>query len=127
MTTNERTLGRYLRWLLAALSVGAAFIHFAVSGGHYDVSWMHGTVVSNAPTGHAPCEQSGPPASAGQISSAGGRGHRGPTQWTPITDRATRDQLGQQLDIAHQVTLQYPTVADAEAAGYHMVTGYVPC
>src|SRR5207302_1789827 len=43
MTTNERTLGRYLRWLLAALSVGAAFIHFAVSGGHYDVSWMHGT------------------------------------------------------------------------------------
>src|SRR6266511_4677097 len=43
MTTNERTLGRYLRWLLAALSAGAAFIHFAVSGGHYDVSWMHGT------------------------------------------------------------------------------------
>src|SRR2546429_7861696 len=43
MTTNERTLGRYLRWLLAALSVGAAFIHFAVSGGHYDVSWMPGT------------------------------------------------------------------------------------
>ena len=43
MTTNERTLGRYLRWLLAAFSVGAGFIHFAVSGGHYDVSWMHGT------------------------------------------------------------------------------------
>src|SRR3982074_3125162 len=43
MTTNQRRLGRYLRWLLAALSVGAAFIHFAVSGGHYDVSWMHGT------------------------------------------------------------------------------------
>src|ERR1700704_1141578 len=43
MTTNERTLGRYLRGLPAALSVGAAFIHFAVSGGHYDVSWMHGT------------------------------------------------------------------------------------
>src|SRR6266511_3740018 len=43
MTTNERTLGRYLRWLLAALSAGAAFIHFAVSGGHYDVSWVHGT------------------------------------------------------------------------------------
>src|SRR5437763_5558229 len=277
MTTNERTLGRYLRCLLAALSAGAAFIHFAVSGGHYDVSWMHGTffavvawlqiawavgvvlrptrrlltagvllnagiigvwavsriwgvpvgpdpwtpeavtladslssgleagivvlslavlvrpalaqrsmppsfaigglgitglavavvstvsltpsfasdhhggeaagghthsaaadgaatgghshgaLVSNAPRGDTPCEQSGPPASAGQISSAGGHGHRGPTQWTPITDRATRDQLGQQLEIAHQVTLKYPTVADAEADGYHMVTGYVPC
>src|SRR5262245_10276738 len=276
MTTNERTVGRYLRWFLAALSIGAGFIHFAVSGGHYDVSWMHGTffavvawlqiawavgvvlrptrrlliagavlnagiigvwalsriwgvpvgpdawtpesitladslstgfeagivavslavlvrpalaqrsvrpsfalgglgvtglavavvstvaltpsfasehhgggeagghshsatgdsgtahaghgaIVSNAPTGDTPCEQSGPPASAGQISSAGGHGHRGPIKWENITDRASRDQLGAQLDIAHQVTLQFPTVADAEAAGYNMVTGYVPC
>jgi hypothetical protein len=277
MTTNERTVGRYLCWLLAALSAGAAFIHFAVSGEHYDLSWLHGSffaaiawlqlafavgvilrpnrrllvagvvlnagiigvwamsriwgvpigpeawtpetvgladvlssafeagivalslavivrpalasqrlrpavglpgvaaaalgvavvssmavapafaaghshgttadghthshgagaesgahaghaaIVSNAPRGDTPCEQSGPPASAGQIASAGGHGHRGPTQWQTISDRGTRDQLGQQLDIAHQVTLQYPTVADAEADGYHMVTGYVPC
>jgi hypothetical protein len=277
MTTNERTVGRYLCWLLAALSAGAAFIHFAVSGEHYDLSWLHGSffaaiawlqlafavgvilrpnrrllvagvvlnagiigvwamsriwgvpigpdawtpetvgladvlssafeagivalslavivrpalasqrlrpavglpgvaaaalgvavvssmavapafaaghshgstadghthshgagaesgahaghaaIVSNAPRGDTPCEQSGPPASAGQIASAGGHGHRGPVQWQTISDRATRDQLGQQLDIAHQVTLQYPTVADAEADGYHMVTGYVPC
>jgi len=42
MTTNERTVGRYLRWLLAALSLGAGVIHFAVSGEHYDVSWVHG-------------------------------------------------------------------------------------
>jgi hypothetical protein len=276
MTTNERTVGRYLRWLLAGLSLAAGVIHFAVSGGHYDVSWIHGTffavvawlqlswavgvilrptrrlltagvllnagivgvwalsriwgvpvgpdawtpesvsladalstafeggivvlslavlvrpalaqrsvrpsfaisglgvtglavavistvaltpsfasdhhgsgsdeaaghshgaadvrtgghhdaVVSNAARGNTPCEQSGPPASAGQISSAGGHGHRGPTEWKSIADRATRDQLGQQLDIAHAVTLQYSTVADAEADGYHMVTGYVPC
>jgi hypothetical protein len=272
MTTNERTVGRYLRWFLAALSVGAGFIHFAVSGGHYDLSWMHGTffavvawlqiawavgvilrptrrlltagvvlnagiigvwavsriwgvpvgpdawtpesvsladalstgfeagivvlslavlvrpalaqrsirpsfaigglgvtglavavistvaltpsfasahhgggegeshssaagghaahgaaAVSNAANGSTPCEQSGPPASAGQISSAGGHGHRGPVLWQSIPDRATRDQLGQQLEIAHQVTLQYPTVTEAEAAGYRMVTGYVPC
>jgi hypothetical protein len=276
MTTNERTVGRYLRWVLAALSLGAGVIHFAVSGEHYNLSLLHGTffavtawlqlsyavaviirpnklllqagvflnagivgvwvmsrvwgvpigpeawtpeavgladllstgfevgivalslgvlvrpalaqqrlrptfaypvvgaaalgvavvssmavapafasghhhgdtvaadghthshsaaagghthpaIVSNAPRGDTPCEQSGPPASAGQISSAGGHGHRGPTQWTPIVDRATREQLGQQLEIAHQVTLQYPTVADAEAAGYNMVTGYVPC
>ena len=277
MTTNERTVGRYLRWVLAALSIGAGFIHFAVSGGHYDVSWWHGTffavvawlqlawavgvilrptrrlltagvvlnagivgvwavsriwgvpigpdawtpeavtladvlstgfeagivaislavlvrpaiaqrsispsfalgglgvtglavavistvaltpsfasdhhggsgqaaghshgaaadsgtahaghaaIVSNAPVGDTPCEQSGPPASEGQISSAGGHGHRGPIKWQNIADRATRDQLGQQLDVAHQVTLQFPTVADAEAAGYRMVTSYVPC
>ncbi|HMG25657.1 MAG TPA: hypothetical protein VKH36_02460 [Acidimicrobiia bacterium] len=42
MTTNERTVGRYLRWLLAALSLGAGVIHFAVSGEHYELSWAHG-------------------------------------------------------------------------------------
>jgi hypothetical protein len=276
MTTSERTVGRYLRWVLAALAIGAGVIHFAVSGEHYNVSWLHGTffavvawlqlawavgvilrptrrllvagvllnagivgvwamsrvwgvpvgpqpwtpedvgladalssafelgivalslavlvrpalasqrlrpvfalpgvtaaavgvaVVSsmavapafaaghshataadghthdhsvvasggaaghnhaigtNAPVGDTPCEQSGPPASQGQISGAGGHGHRGPIKWQEM-DRATRDLLGQQLDIAHQVTLRYPTVADAEADGYHMVTAYVPC
>jgi hypothetical protein len=43
MTTNERTVGRYLRWLLAALSLGAGVIHFSVSGEHYDMSVLHGT------------------------------------------------------------------------------------
>lgn len=43
MTTKERTVGRYLRWVLAALSLGAGVIHFAVSGEHYDLSWVHGT------------------------------------------------------------------------------------
>jgi hypothetical protein len=43
MTTNERTVGRYLRWILAALSLGAGVIHFAVSGEHYELSWAHGT------------------------------------------------------------------------------------
>jgi hypothetical protein len=43
MTTNERTVGRYLRWLLAALSVGAGVIHFSVSGEHYDMSVLHGS------------------------------------------------------------------------------------
>jgi hypothetical protein len=93
----------------------------AASGGH-----SHGAIVSNAPTGDTPCEQSGPPASEGQISGAGGHGHRGPIKWQAM-DRPTRDQLGSQLEIAHQVAVQFATVADAEAAGYHMVTGYVPC
>ena len=43
MTTNERTVGRYLRWVLAALSLGAGVIHFAVSGDHYNLSLLHGT------------------------------------------------------------------------------------
>ena len=271
MTTNERTVGRYLRWLLAALSVGAGFIHFAVSGGHYDVSWMHGTffavvawlqiawavgvilrptrrlltagVVLNAgiigvwalsriwgvpigpdawtpesvtladalssgfeagivvfslavlvrpalaqrsvrpsfaltglgvtglavamvstvaltpsfasdhhghggdeaagqshganavADGHShtatagaavkntPCNTSGPPASSGQVE----HGHRGPAPWTPISDPQQRSAFEQEVAVAHQVTVDYPTVQDAEAAGYTKVTPYVPC
>ncbi|HEX6578696.1 MAG TPA: hypothetical protein VF082_10040 [Jiangellaceae bacterium] len=42
MTTSDGTIGRYLAWLLFALSVGAGVIHFAVAGGHFDVSWWHG-------------------------------------------------------------------------------------
>ena len=43
MTTRERTVGRYLRWFLAALALGAGVIHFAYSGDHYEMSWRHGT------------------------------------------------------------------------------------
>jgi hypothetical protein len=42
MTTSTGTIGRYLHWLLVALSFGAGAIHFAVSGGHFDLSWWHG-------------------------------------------------------------------------------------
>jgi hypothetical protein len=48
MTTNERTVGRYLRWLLAALSLGAGVIHFSVSGDHYEMSWLHGSFFAAA-------------------------------------------------------------------------------
>jgi len=43
MTTNDGTVGRYLHWVLVAFSLGAGVIHFAVSGGHFDVGWAHGT------------------------------------------------------------------------------------
>ena len=42
MTTTDGTIGRYLRWLLVALSLAAGAIHFAESGSHFDVSWWHG-------------------------------------------------------------------------------------
>jgi hypothetical protein len=41
-------------------------------------------------------------------------------------DQPTRNALGMELTVARQAALQYPTVADAEAAGYRMVTPYVP-
>ncbi|HEX7276267.1 MAG TPA: hypothetical protein VF244_02740 [Acidimicrobiales bacterium] len=39
---------------------------------------------------------------------------------------ATRQVLGDELVEARRAALRYPTVADAEAAGYRMVTPYVP-
>jgi hypothetical protein len=42
MTTNDGTAGRYLHWLLVALSLGAGVIHFAYSGEHFEVAWLHG-------------------------------------------------------------------------------------
>ena len=38
-------------------------------------------------------------------------------------DRATRLLLQQQLTAARAIAMKYPTVADAEAAGYHLVGG----
>jgi len=85
------------------------------AGGH-----VHGNTA--ALTGSTACEQSGPPASKGQTE----HGHRGPFPWASL-DTPTHDLLEQQLSEAHAVTLEYPTVASAEAAGYHMTTTYVPC
>jgi hypothetical protein len=96
--------------LTSVNAVGAASVH------------VHGGTTAGL-TGDTPCERSGPPASAGQTE----HGHRGPFPWTAITDPGTRAQLAQQLATAHQVTQQYPTVKDAEAAGYRMTTTYVPC
>jgi hypothetical protein len=42
MTTTDGTIGRYLRWLLVALSLAAGAIHFAEVGDHFDLSWAHG-------------------------------------------------------------------------------------
>lgn len=40
--SGDQTIGRYLAWVLAVLSLGAGGIHFAVSGGHFDIAWRHG-------------------------------------------------------------------------------------
>jgi hypothetical protein len=82
----------------------------------------HAHTNAAALTGDTPCEKSGPPVSEGQTD----HGERGPYPWQDM-DAATRAALGDQLKIAHDVTLQFPTVATAEAAGYRMTTPYVPC
>lgn len=76
--------------------------------------------------GTSPCELAGPPASKGQVTDAEGHDHRGPFAQQPLTN-AERKALMDQQAAARDVALRYPTVKDAEAAGYHMSTVYVPC
>jgi hypothetical protein len=97
----------------ASVAVGSS----ALASGH-----VHGAATPGL-TGSTPCEVSGPPASSGQEE----HGHRGPFPWTAIPDAPTRGLLASQLAVAHQVTEQFSTVKDAEAAGYRMTTTYVPC
>jgi hypothetical protein len=130
---------RSLALVVLGFVVGAAVILFADSGTESSVAestpvavqadtasdgHAHSHGDTAAPTGETPCEQAGiaDPEGTGQ----GGHGHRGLSAWQSI-DRATRDVLQAQLAIAHQVAVDYPTVADATAAGWRMVTGYVPC
>ena len=77
-------------------------------------------------TGNTPCEKSGPPASQGSLQDAEGHNHRGPVEQITI-DRPTAVVLQEQQALARAVAAKYPTVADAEAAGYHASTTYVPC
>jgi hypothetical protein len=53
-------------------------------------------------------------------------GHQHATQFEEPMDEATRAQLAHQLEVTRQVALQYPTVADAVAAGYHRVGPFIP-
>lgn len=56
----------------------------------------------------------------------GAGGHMGPQTWAPLTDGAECDAVSSELDRAREVAMQYPTVAEAKAAGYSMVAPYVP-
>jgi hypothetical protein len=138
------------RWLVsgaAVVSVVIAAVSTAALTPRYAGEHTHGTVSTTglaadghnhgAPgatgiaavpvlTGNTPCEKSGPPASQGSLMDAEGHNHRGPVEQITI-DRPTAVALQEQQALARGVALRYPTVADAEAAGYHASTTYVPC
>ena len=94
-------------------------------GGAADDGHTHAGVAA-ALTGNTPCEKSGPPASEGSITDAQGHSHRGPTEQIAI-DQATAAQLNDQQAHARAAAAKFPTVKDAEAAGYHASTVFVPC
>jgi len=85
----------------------------------------HGQIIAATATGDSPCEQSGDPASPGQT----GDGH-GDMRGMVVQQNLTTDerlQLMDEMAAARTVIEQFPTVADAEAGGYHKSTVYVPC
>ncbi len=97
---------------------GAGHAHTAAEG------HVHGTTAGLL-DGSTPCERSGPPASTAQTT-VEGHDHRGPLA-QQVLDEATRDALTAQQVEARAAAAKYPTVADAEAAGYRLSTPYVPC
>lgn len=55
-----------------------------------------------------------------------GNGEQHHEQFTQPLDAATRQELARQLTLAREVALQYPTVADAEAAGFKRAGPFSP-
>ncbi len=83
-----------------------------------------GQVIPGTATGDSPCEKSGAPASPGQA--ADGMSERGMVKQVVI-DAPTRAELQQQQIKAREAAAKYPSVKDAEAAGYKKSTAYVTC
>jgi hypothetical protein len=130
------------RFTVAALSVGAVVVaavmltpsyveaHESGDGHTHSAATAadgHDHTTTVALDGSTPCEKSGPAASPGQVGTdAEGHDHRGPTAQQPLTE-AERVELAAQQAEAREAAARYPTVADAEAAGYNMSVAYVPC
>ncbi len=103
---------------------------------HGDVAIAAGEVIPGTADGTSPCEISSPtPASPGQAGSgdggqegqaAGDHGHRGLVKQFPLSN-AERETLIVQMAQARTVIDEFPTVADALAAGYKESTVFVPC
>lgn len=111
---------------IMAVSTTAVTPSFASEHGHGgggDGHAGHGIGVIAA-DGTSECERAG--VETPSNSANGGHGHRGPVPWQPL-DRETRALLAEQLAAAQAVVERYPTVADAEAAGYRQGTVYLPC
>jgi hypothetical protein len=53
-------------------------------------------------------------------------GHVGPQPWVALTDEKDCDQLAEELKVAREVAMTYPTAQDAMDAGWVRVTSYVP-
>ena len=82
----------------------------------------HGAVIPGSATGDSPCEI----AIDNKDAEGSLHGERG-VQVQQVLGATERATLEAQMRAARTVVDQFPTVAAAEAAGYHKSTAYVPC
>jgi hypothetical protein len=75
---------------------------------------------------HAHSSSAGTAAAATTNSPVQSMGHVGPSVWNAMVDPVACERLRSELDLARETAESYPTVADATAAGWVRVTGYVP-
>ena len=126
----ERSFARMLVGTTALITIVAGSVSLtpAYAGEHSHGAAGHDhSAASVGLDGTTACEQSGPPASPGQASvDAEGHDHRGPALQESLT-HDERINLEAQQAQARTVLTRYPTVADAEKAGYAESTAYVPC
>ena len=124
---RDRMGARFTTGALSGVALLAAFVMLTPTYTEAHAAGGHSHAGAGVLTGNTPCELSGPAASPGQENTdAEGHSHRGPTAQQPVSE-ADRQTLIAQQQQARQVAVTYPTVADAEAAGYHMSTVYLPC
>ena len=101
---------------------GATTADAGAADGHTHPTVPGGATVGiESGTGTSPCELSGATVNGGEA-----HGHRGPSVQAAL-DEPTRSLLAVQLTQARAAAARYPTAADATAAGYRRVTGYLPC
>jgi hypothetical protein len=139
-----RSRGYALVAVVAVLGLTSALIaapeardHSAAAHGdaHGDAAAGAGADVTTGATGHTHDTPSAPASAAastpGQVTDLNGhvvkgvKAHDVAHEQEPdqLLDAPTRALLGSQLAAARAAALQFPTVADAERAGYHLVGG----
>lgn len=85
----------------------------------------HGHAGMDAAVAGTPCGRSGD--SVFEEQNEGSHHHRGPAPSQPIRDASVRAEYTAQVQQARDAAARFPSVRDAEAAGYRILTTYLPC
>jgi len=124
---RDRMGARFTTGALSGVALLAAFVMLTPTYTEAHGAGGHSHAAGGVLTGNTPCELSGPAASPGQENTdAEGHSHRGPTAQQPVSE-ADRQTLIAQQQQAREVAVRYPTVTEAEAAGYRLSTVFLPC